>query len=219
MRSLLKPNFLILITLFFSLFLDAFASPVAPVFPNEVASAKNQSFEYDNAIPSTTRKNLVARETYPDEAECSNAITNPPRDKSLFFSKLPSNKIILDFRRKGYKVVNQVYPTTFFQVGGDTKDPEYRAFIDRTSRIFAERSSGTVTVLLGEEAPCTTWTRVEFPALKSNDQVEEVVSVDPRDTSSRNVIYNKGQPTKRQGLPPWDGGECLDFDDPSWLTQ
>ena len=107
----------------------------------------------------------------------------------------------------------------FFRLEEIQKTPEYRAFIDRTSRIFAERSSGTVTVLLGEEAPCTTWTRVEFPALKSNDQVEEVVSVDPRDTSSRNVIYNKGQPTKRQGLPPWDGGECLDFDDPSWLTQ
>lgn len=42
---------------------------------------------------------------------------------------------------------------------------------------------------------------VEFPALKDNDQVEEVISVDPNDTNSKKTIYKKGQSIKRQGLP------------------
>lgn len=218
MRSVLKINLLTLILLLFS-FLSFFACPVAGTFPNGVSPTKDDFTEPENATPSTTDNNLIARTTWPDEAECSSAITNPPRDKSLFYSKAPRGSVFPKLLRQRYMTVNRVYPDHFWENSGDRHDPDYISFIDRTSRIFAERSSGTVSVIIGEERPCSTWVRVELPALKENDQVEEIVSVGPFDENSKSTIWKKGDPVKRQGLPPWDGGECLDFDDISELDQ
>ena len=214
MLSRFKSNFPALIYIYiFSLPTpSAFASPLAAKISNELAPSKEKFLESDNATPAKTSY-VVARASYPDEAACSAAIIDPPRDKSLFFSKLPSGKPMREFLGKGYKSLNRVYSQEIMMLDWDGDDPEYIANWDRLSRIFAEHSSGTVTVLLGREEACSTWVRVEFPALKDNGRVEEAISVDPNDTNSKKTIYKKGQSIKRQGLPPWDGGECLDFED------
>ena len=65
---------------------SAFASPLAAKISNELAPSKEKFLESDNA-----------------------AIIDPPPDKSLFFSKLPSGKPMREFLGKGYKNLNRVY--------------------------------------------------------------------------------------------------------------
>lgn len=159
--------------------------------------------------PSAT-KNLVARAKYPSEAEVSSKIVNPPKGKSLFFSKIGNIESINQFTDRGYKMLDDVFPD--FSFNGDKDDPEFVEYVDTASRVFAERTSGVVHVIIGQELACTTWIRIEFPALKQNSGVDEIVKVKDSDPNSKETIWKKGDPVKRQGLPPWDGGECLDWD-------
>ena len=118
---------------------------------------------------------------------------------------------INDFSDWGYLQVPEVYPEEFPWVG-DGHDPDFCFYVDRVSWIFAERSSGEINVIIGEDDPCITWARVEFPALKQNSNVDKIIKVDAGNPKAKETIWTKGELIKRQGLPPWDGGECLDWE-------
>ncbi|PKY07528.1 hypothetical protein P168DRAFT_324928 [Aspergillus campestris IBT 28561] len=178
-----------------------------------LASAFPLALDGTDAIsitPPATR-DIVARGKYPSEEEINSKIVGPPKSKSLFFSKLGYIDSLNHFTDQGYKMLDHVFPDLSFE--GDEEDSEFRAYIDTASRVFAKHTSGVVHVIMGHEDACTTWARVEFPALKENSGVDEIVKVKDSDPKSKETIWRKGDPVKRQGLPPWDGGECLDWDD------
>ena len=213
MQSLPNKMFSSLSLLFYlALFLNAqylvAAVPLALDASDQVSRANDGADCNDNTPSATT--NLVARAKYPSDAEISSKIVNPPKDKSLFFSQVGDISSLNEFTDRGYKMLDHVFPDLSFD--GDQKDPEFRTYVDTASRVFAERTSGVVNVIIGQEKACTTWARIEFPALKQNSGVEEIVKVKDSDPSSKETIWTKGNPLKRQGLPPWDGGECLDWD-------
>lgn len=64
-------------------------------------------------------------------------------------------------------------------------------FVSRFARIFAERVSGTVWLLSlwpgGPLDKCSCWTETEFPVLKENLNVEQIILVNYSDFDNQRV--------------------------------
>ncbi len=59
--------------------------------------------------------------------------------------------------------------------------PNAQAAWDEASRIMAQRASGTVRVVLGQDVrPNSTWNRIEWPELIKNINVKEIIAIDPK---------------------------------------
>ena len=153
---------------------------------------------------------------YPKKADIPPSVTTA-KGKSLFYTLLhpkggATTKQLRDFvKSEEVHVVGDTkftIPSGFDQpkavkdsngeTDNDKTDTYYRRFIDDLSTVFADKSSGEVFLLLplsldganlGQVACRTTWIRVEFDALKANENVEKITQVDPEDFSKRKQIY------------------------------
>ena len=73
----------------------------------------------------------------------------------------------------------------------DVDNPDVQKAWSDASAAYAQGASGSVHVVLGDELrPGNIWETAEFPALKDNTKVTEIVSVDPR-TGKETVLWTR----------------------------
>jgi len=153
---------------------------------------------------------------YPTKADIPPSVTTA-KDKSLFYTLMgpkggATAQQLRDFRKsESVHVVGDTKftispgydePKTVKDSNGNNDDIKtdnyYRRFIDDLSTVFADKSSGEVFLLLplsidganpGQVACKTTWIRVEFDALRANQNVEKITQVDPGDFTKRKQIH------------------------------
>ena len=147
---------------------------------------------------------------YPTDAEIIGEYLGVERDDSVFYSDVGSPWEPLQYfsitRRK--KWVMNVYPLHLtFNTRAGRSERWHMDFVSRFARIFAERVSGIVWLLsLWPNGPldkCSCWTETEFPVLKENPNVEQIILVDYSNFDNERVYWSRG-----------DKEEPKDSDDP-----
>lgn len=135
------------------------------------------------------------------------------RDQSVMFTEIGDS-----FPAKYFAFLNnkKIYTDLF------PEDPEpftkmlgrslkwYQDFADRYSRIYSERSSGTVFLVSnwprGPVSRCSVWYRIEFPVLRLNPAVEKIILVNKLNYFDQVEIWpvDRRAPEDR---PDDDGGD------------
>ncbi|MCJ1342826.1 hypothetical protein MMC31_001015 [Peltigera leucophlebia] len=157
------------------------------------------SFEVSTALASpayekfSTGARIHARDDsdYPsDEDIAKNCKVDA--DKSVFFSQIGDSTPAYNFAKDNGKIIfRQAFPPKY-TTKNKRSDKWYQDFCDRFSRIFAEKSAGTVYFVApwNEEIDdCRVWKRIEYKALVNNAAVHKIVQVNYKDFSQRKNLW------------------------------
>ncbi|KAE8348817.1 hypothetical protein BDV28DRAFT_77310 [Aspergillus coremiiformis] len=161
--------------------------------------------------PGSPRPSIARR--FPSETEIRKAMVVPPPDRAVFFSRMVNDAAMQSLTTKGYKNFTEVFPIIkpFLNIGLET-DPEFQTLADVSSKMMAENAAGEVHVIFGDDVPpCTTWNRIEYPALQVNAKVTQVVAVKDSDVEQRRVIWKKGQTLNVARTVPSNLKTCLNW--------
>lgn len=133
---------------------------------------------------------------YPNLDECRGKCS-VAEDKSVFYSQVG------DHKDKPQKFADQLpdgvlmresFPSGFTdKIPGYTK---YKAFLERTSQAFAEKTTGVAYVLLPTDGTTDiskkVWTKIEKPELVAgNGGCTRIIKVDPDDFSSQCILWDR----------------------------
>ena len=133
---------------------------------------------------------------YPDQDECRKKCS-VPQDKSVFYSKVG------DHNDKPQKFADQlpdgVLMRESFPSGFTDKNDQYtgyKKFMERTSRAFAEKTTGVAYVLLPTDGTTdiskSVWTKIEKGVLTdSNGKCTRIIKVDPDKFDSQCVLWDR----------------------------
>ena len=198
----------------FLTFQSTIASPFAEAAINERALVKRYS-----GTPSGPKEGYDGPDAtdYPNDDAIRAAFTSP-KGPYVFFSQLPDSDAAFNFAQsKGGVIFRQAFPKKY-TVHNGRSEKWYQNFADRFSGVFAEKASGDVYVVSNwayKIDDCRVWSRIEFPTLKNNADVESVILVDYSNPANQKVIWsgNDGAPFKRSNTLEKRGeGTCLDWD-------
>lgn len=140
---------------------------------------------------------------YPTDAEIIQEFLGVERDEAVFYTDVGSPWEPLQFltitRRKKW-VMNVYELHVTFNTRYGRSERWHLDFVSRFARIFAERASGTVWLLsLWPDGPldkCSCWTETEFPVLKENPNVKQIILVDYSDFDHQRVYWSRGDEEK-----------------------
>lgn len=143
-------------------------------------------------------------------------------DKSVFFSQIGDSTPAYNFAKANGKIIfRQAFPPKYTNKN-KRSDKWYQDFCDRFSRIFAEKSAGTVHFVAPwntEIDDCRVWKRIEYDALVNNGDVVKIVQVNYKDFSQKKDLWvrSSGAPfmARRDFYNPLTGraaSTCFDWD-------
>ena len=116
---------------------------------------------------------------YPDDDEIREQL-DLEEDRSVFF--LSCTQEALNFAEKYNRTTYREALSPFFTKLRSGDADQYKDFLIRASRIFAESSSGTAYVLLPADEKtkdCSIWSSIQFPALiEKGSKVDRIMQVD-----------------------------------------
>jgi hypothetical protein len=176
--------------IFFALASNVFAAP----FPIPDGSLDTpEVFSRDGELI----LNLQRRAPVPTVDEMEKHI-RVPKDKALFYSGDTGslmNDAYTYAQKHGLKVITELFQETWAAPWEKSSDAKVVAeFWDNISGAMAKASSGTVHVLLPTTTTGTNWKsgtvwdRIEWPLLKTNSQVHQIIRVNPTN-SNQEVIH------------------------------
>ena len=120
-------------------------------------------------------------------------------DKSVFFSQIVDSTPAYHFARDNGKIIfRQAFPHKY--TNRNKRSDEYQDFCDRFSRIFSEKSTGTVHFVVPWDTEIDdrrVWKRIEYKALVNNAAVVKIVHVNYKDFSQRRDLW-----VRQTGLTP-----------------
>lgn len=100
------------------------------------------------------------------------------------------------------------------------EDDAYTKAVNNWSRAFAEVSSGVAWVMFKDSSAIdsergSVWNKEEWPGLKRNDDIEEIIQIDGTDTTKIQQIWpveirNEKGTCEWHGAAPMCSGECPD---------
>lgn len=139
---------------------------------------------------------------YPTDTEIELAFNGIGPDQSIMFSEIGASKAATDFARMhNGKVFEDLFPVDYTKRNGRSKK-WYGDFIDRSCRLFADRSIGKVFLISKyPDGPCSTrsvWYRIEFPALKANPAIESVILVNYDNFQQQEILWARGSSQQSQ---------------------
>ena len=172
----------------------ASAAPVDSVQALSERATPSSSTKPDPPLAPAGKKPAPPAPTYPTDAELT-AACNPTADKTLFFSGVGGQQKPTAYKNQaGLQMVKDTYPKNFLKNKASVKTETYDAFVERFSRVFAQKAAGTVHVMLpwtGSPDSKRVWASVEEPALKANSAVKEIIQVDPDNFSQTKPYWTR----------------------------
>lgn len=160
----------------------------------------HESFFSNTPYETTTVSGIIgsspeepAKSDYPTDAEIKLAFKGIGHDQSIMFSEIGASKAATDFAHMhDGKVYEDLFPVDYTKRNGRSKI-WHGDFIDRICRLFAVFSIGKVYLISKfPDGPCSTrsvWYRIEFPALKANPDVENVVLVNYENFQQQETLW------------------------------
>lgn len=129
----------------------------------------------------------------PTDAEIKLAFKGIGHDQSIMFSEIGASKAATDFAHMhDGRVYEDLFPVDYTKRNGRSKN-WHGDFIDRICRLFADFSIGKVYLISKfPDGPCSTrsvWYRIEFPALKANPDIENVVLVNYENFQQQETLW------------------------------
>ncbi|KAE8372706.1 hypothetical protein BDV26DRAFT_297613 [Aspergillus bertholletiae] len=177
----------LLFSVFFFLNALVSASPIGS--HDELSSAE--------ALPETTLEARANSPALPTNDKILASVKPVQKDKFLFFSAHGGHLDAMNWAfDNNLRQLEDWYPdmSTYWadKTLNNPDGPHFKDFVDfvdRASELFAQNAKGVVHAVLGDVKACSTWERVEFPALKKNKDVTQVIKVDPADKNKKEVIW------------------------------
>lgn len=149
---------------------------------------------------------------YPTNEEIANAVSwrllRGHQDKTVMYTEIgsisPARTFIEQFDPEKFLYMD-VFPFGYtFQNGRSSE--YYQDFVDRLCSIYSQFAAGTVYLIskypYGPEFACSMWNRVEYPQLKANLLVDEIILVDYTNLERQRLFWNTEHGEIRYGFKP-----------------